>query len=46
MLQVWIQLRTPNDEAAWWIRKAGVDHYHEHLPRLREWVADLIAARP
>jgi hypothetical protein len=46
MLQVWVQLRTPNAEAAWWIRKSAVDHYHEHLPRLREWVAELIAARP
>ena len=45
MLQVWVQLRTPGDEAAWWIRKTAVDHYGEHLPRLREWVAELIAAR-
>jgi hypothetical protein len=45
MLQVWVQLRTPDDEAAWWIRKTAVDHYGEHLPRLREWVAELIADR-
>jgi Mycothiol maleylpyruvate isomerase N-terminal domain len=28
-------------EAAFWIRKAGAEHYAEHLPRLREWVAKL-----
>jgi len=32
----------PGDpDAAAWIRKAGPDHYAEHLPRLREWVAGL-----
>ena len=45
MLDEWYRLREPSDEAAWWIRKAGCDHYDEHLPRLREWVADLIARR-
>jgi hypothetical protein len=45
MLQVWAELRTPSDEAAWWIRKSGCDHYAEHLPRLREWVAELLARR-
>jgi hypothetical protein len=30
-----------NDDAAFWVRKAGPDHYAEHLPRLREWVAEL-----
>ena len=29
--------------AAFWIRKAGPDHYAEHLPRLREWVKELTA---
>lgn len=24
-----------------WLRKAGPDHYAEHLPRLREWAARL-----
>jgi hypothetical protein len=28
-------------DAAFWLRKAGPEHYAEHLPRLREWVADL-----
>jgi hypothetical protein len=45
MLQVWAELREPSDEAAWWIRKSGCDHYAEHLPRLREWVAELLARR-
>lgn len=26
-----------------WIRKAGPDHYAEHLARLRDWVAELTA---
>ena len=29
------------EDARWWVRKAGPDHYGEHLPRLREWVAEL-----
>ena len=45
MLQAWRELREPTDEAAWWIAKAGPDHYGEHLPRLREWVAELIELR-
>jgi hypothetical protein len=45
MLDEWYRLREPSDEAAWWVRKAGCDHYDEHLPQLREWVAELIARR-
>ncbi|MEA2537634.1 MAG: hypothetical protein QOF11_1868 [Chloroflexota bacterium] len=45
MLQAWYELRQPSDEAAWWIRKSGVEHYAEHLGRLREWVAELLALR-
>ena len=30
-----------NGDAAFWIRKAGPDHYAEHLPRLREWVKEV-----
>jgi hypothetical protein len=41
MLQAWNQLPDLTDEAAWWIRKAGAEHYAEHLPRLREWVREL-----
>jgi hypothetical protein len=46
MLQDWYALREPNDEAAWWIRKSGGDHFDEHLTRLREWVAELAGRRP
>jgi hypothetical protein len=45
MIQVWHELAEPSDEAAWWIRKSAVDHYAEHLDRLRAWVAELIARR-
>ena len=45
MLETWSELPEPTDEAAWWIRKSGADHYREHLERLREWTAELIARR-
>jgi hypothetical protein len=45
MLEVWHALREPSDEAAWWIRKGAAEHYAEHLDRLREWSAELIARR-
>ena len=45
MLQAWYELREPTDEAAWWVRKSGPEHYAEHLPRLRDWVAELIEQR-
>ena len=38
-----VELREPSTDATWWIRKAGPDHYAEHLPRLREWVEELRA---
>jgi hypothetical protein len=41
MLQAWSELPEVTLEAAFWIRKAGAEHYGEHLPRLREWVAEL-----
>jgi len=45
LVQDWYELQHPTDEAAWWIRKSGVDHYAEHLERLREWVAELTRRR-
>ena len=45
MIAEWWSLGEPSDEAAWWIRKSGSDHYAEHLERLREWVAELIVRR-
>jgi hypothetical protein len=41
MLRAWRSLRVDSPEADRWIRKAGPDHYSEHLPRLREWVSEL-----
>ena len=46
MIEEWYRLREPSDEAAWWIRKSGSDHYAEHLDRLRDWVEELISRRP
>ena len=46
MLEEWYGLRERTDEAAWWIHKAGAEHYAEHLPRLGEWVDELVARRP
>jgi FAD/FMN-containing dehydrogenase len=43
--QAWEALPEPNDEAAWWIRKGAAHHYGEHLPRLREWVDELVGRR-
>lgn len=45
MVQEWYLLEDPSDEAAWWIRKTGGDHYAEHLGRLREWTAELLERR-
>jgi len=45
MLQAWFELTVPSDEAAWWIRKSGPDHYHEHLDRLAAWVDELRGRR-
>jgi hypothetical protein len=41
MLLAWGELPELPREATFWIRKAGADHYAEHLPRLREWVTQL-----
>lgn len=45
MIDEWSHLAEPTDEAAWWIRKTGCDHYEEHLDRLREWTAELVERR-
>jgi hypothetical protein len=45
MVEEWWLLDEPTDEATWWIRKAASDHYGEHLGRLREWIAELVARR-
>ena len=38
-------LRELDEEAGWWISKAGAAHYADHLDRLRDWVDTLIAER-
>lgn len=45
MLQDWFALPERDEEAAWWVNKSGGQHYEQHLKRLREWVAELIAHR-
>ena len=32
-------------EAAFWLRKAGPEHYDEHLPRLRQWLEEVTSGR-
>jgi hypothetical protein len=44
MLQAWSELGEPSADAAFWITKAGADHYAEHLPRLHAWVSELHTA--
>ena len=46
MLRAWRSLPEDSPEADRWIRKAGPDHYAEHLPRLREWVSALAPSFP
>jgi Mycothiol maleylpyruvate isomerase N-terminal domain len=41
MLEVWYALPSRTDAAAWWVAKAGAEHYREHLGRFRSWVATL-----
>ncbi len=41
MLHAWTELPAPDEVAARWIRKAGPEHYREHLPRLQEWLREL-----
>jgi hypothetical protein len=43
MLNAWRSLPEHSPEADRWISKSGPDHYAEHLPRLRDWVAELAA---
>jgi hypothetical protein len=45
MLEAWEELDGLTPDAEFWVAKAGADHYAEHLPRLREWVAELQAGR-
>jgi hypothetical protein len=41
LLRAWAQLPKITPEATFWVRKAGPEHYAEHLPRLEEWLTEL-----
>ena len=41
LLRAWAQLPEITPEATYWVRKAGPEHYAEHLPRLESWVEEL-----
>ena len=41
MLRAWRSLPEASEEADRWIAKSGPEHYAEHLPRLKDWVAEL-----
>lgn len=43
--RAWAELPEVTPEAAYWVRKAGSEHYAEHLPRLESWLEEL-AHRP
>ena len=45
MLEGWFGLRGRSVDADQWVRKAGAEHYEEHLHRLRAWTAELIDLR-
>ena len=45
MLEAWFALREPSHAANQWVRKAGAEHYGEHLLRLRDWVTEVIDLR-
>lgn len=41
LLRAWAELPDITPEAAFWVRKAGTEHYAEHLPRLESWLEEL-----
>ena len=41
LLSAWAQLPEVTPEAAYWVRKAGPEHYEEHVPRLEAWLEEL-----
>ena len=45
MIEAWVGLDGRAEIADRWIRKAGAEHYGEHLPRLRAWVGELVVLR-
>lgn len=45
MLIEWYSHLDRTDEAAWWIRKSGSEHYADHADRLTAWIEELISRR-
>jgi hypothetical protein len=45
LLSAWSMLHEVTPPARTWLAKSTSEHYEEHLPRLREWVAELITRR-
>ncbi len=45
MRENWLLLPEETREAEWWVQKSGSPHYAEHVPRLREWVDELLGRR-
>jgi hypothetical protein len=45
MLEAWSGLGGRSNAANQWVRKAGAEHYGEHVNRLRAWTAELIDIR-
>jgi hypothetical protein len=45
MLEAWFSFGKPEEAATQWLRKAGAEHYGEHLGRLRDWVTELVYLR-
>ncbi len=41
LLRAWAQLPEVTPAAAFWVRKAGPEHYAEHTPRLEAWLDEL-----
>ena len=41
LLNAWAELPEMTPVAARWVRKAGPEHYAEHLPRLESWITEL-----
>jgi hypothetical protein len=45
LIRAWTALKEMTPAAEFWVRKAGPDHVAEHLPRLEEWVDELLSRR-
>jgi hypothetical protein len=41
LLRAWAALPEITPPATYWVRKAGPEHYDEHLPRLEAWVSEI-----